>query len=83
MFVTSLYVITVTVHFKRKEWAFKDFLLAVLKISTVIKYLIMTIHVLHDSEEKLSFFFFLPFAFLRVVNLPDDFLNLILFFYYF
>ena len=32
----------------------------------------MTIHLLHDNEEKLLFFFFPPFAFLRVVGLPDD-----------
>ena len=72
MFVTSLYVITVTVHFKLRDWTFKDFLLAVLKISTIIKCLIMIIHLLHDNEEKLLFFFFPPFAFLRVVGLPDD-----------
>lgn len=59
----SFYVITITMHFKLKVWAFKDSLLPVLKISNIIKYLIMKIYLIHDNWRKNIF---LPFAFSRI-----------------
>lgn len=46
------YIITITVHFKLKVWAFKDSLLQVLKISNIIKYFIMKIYLIHDNWGK-------------------------------
>lgn len=52
----SFYVITITVYFKLKVWAFKDSLLPVLKISNIIKYLIMKTFLIHDTWGKILFF---------------------------
>lgn len=61
----SFYIITITVHFKLKVWAFKDSLLPVLKISNIIKYFIIKIYLIHENWGR-GEIFVLPFAFSRI-----------------
>lgn len=49
----SFYIIIITVPFKLKDWAFKVFLLPVLEISAILKYLILKIYLIHNNLKKI------------------------------